>query len=227
MFNVLVAEDEKNIRKLIGIKLKNAGYNVTLVENGEQALNAVYENHVDIIIADVMMPVMNGYELVKNLRRDNVKIPVIMCTAKGSIYAKAEGYDAGVDDYMVKPIDFDELLMRIKAILRRAQTVSERKLTVGNVVLDYDTLTISDDVKKVSLTKKEFCILYKLLSYPEKSFSKTQLFEEFWSFDSDTEEDAVKVYVNKIRNKITDFKEIDVETVRGVGYRGVRNEKEN
>jgi DNA-binding response OmpR family regulator len=125
---------------------------------------------------------------------------------------------------MVKPIDFTELLMRIKAVLRRSETVSERKLVLGNVTLDYNSLTVYDNEKSVSLTKKEFGILFKLLSYPEKSFSKSQLFEEFWSFDSDTEEDAVKVYVNKIRNKIEGFKEIDVQTVRGVGYKGVRNE---
>ena len=188
-------------------------------------VNAVYENHVDIMIVDVMMPIMSGYELVKNLRQDKIKTPVIMCTAKGTIDDKAEGYNIGVDDYMVKPIDFDELLMRIKAVLRRAQTVSERKLTVGSVTLDYDTLSITSGDEKVTLTKKEFSILYKLLSYPEKSFSKSQLFEEFWAFDSDTEEDSVKVYVNKIRNKISQFSEIDVETVRGVGYRGVRHGK--
>ena len=225
MFNVLVAEDEKNIRNLIGIKLKNAGYNVIFAKDGQEALNAVYENHVDIMIVDVMMPIMSGYELVKILRQDKIKTPVIMCTAKGTIDDKAEGYNIGVDDYMVKPIDFDELLMRIKAVLRRAQTVSERKLTVGSVTLDYDTLSITSGDEKVTLTKKEFSILYKLLSYPEKSFSKSQLFEEFWAFDSDTEEDAVKVYVNKIRNKISQFSEIDVETVRGVGYRGVRHGK--
>ena len=225
MFNVLVAEDEKNIRNLIGIKLKNAGYNVIFAKDGQEALNAVYENHVDIMIVDVMMPIMSGYELVKNLRQDKIKTPVIMCTAKGTIDDKAEGYNIGVDDYMVKPIDFDELLMRIKAVLRRAQTVSERKLTVGSVTLDYDTLSITSGDEKVTLTKKEFSILYKLLSYPEKSFSKSQLFEEFWAFDSDTEEDSVKVYVNKIRNKISQFSEIDVETVRGVGYRGVRHGK--
>ena len=224
MFNVLIAEDDFNIRKLIGIKLKNAGYNVILTANGQEALSAVYENHVDIMIVDVMMPIINGYELVRELRRDKIKIPVIMCTAKGGIADKIEGYDAGIDDYMVKPIDFTELLMRIKAVLRRSETVSERKLVVGNVTLDYNSLTVYDNEKSVSLTKKEFGILFKLLSYPEKSFSKSQLFEEFWSFDSDTEEDAVKVYVNKIRNKIEGFKEIDVQTVRGVGYKGVRNE---
>ncbi|MBO5712748.1 MAG: response regulator transcription factor [Clostridia bacterium] len=225
MFNVLIAEDENNIRKLISIKLKNAGYNVLLACDGLEALNIVYETHVDIIIADVMMPNMSGYELVKTLRDDGKKIPVILCTAKGGIHDKAEGFSLGVDDYMVKPIDFDELLMRIKAVLRRSQTVSEQKLIIGSVVLDYNTLTVSNGTVTESFTKKEFNILYKLLSYPEKSFSKSQLFEEFWSFDSDTEEDAVKVYVNKIRNKIEPFSEIDVQTVRGVGYRGVRNEQ--
>ena len=225
MFNVLIAEDEKNIRKLIAIKLKNAGYNVILASDGEEALSLAYENHVDIIIADVMMPNMSGYELVKSLRDDGNKTPVIMCTAKGNISDKAEGYALGVDDYMVKPIDFDELLMRIKAVLRRSETVSERKLTVGSTVLDYDTLTVTNGEVTESFTKKEFGILYKLLSYPEKSFSKSQLFEEFWSFDSDTEEDAVKVYVNKIRNKIEAFTEIDIQTIRGIGYRGVRNER--
>lgn len=225
MFNVLIAEDENNIRKLIAIKLKNAGYNVILASDGEEALSLAYENHVDIIIADVMMPNMSGYELVKSLRNDGNKTPVIMCTAKGNISDKAEGYALGVDDYMVKPIDFDELLMRIKAVLRRSETVSERKLTVGSTVLDYDTLTVTNGEVTESFTKKEFGILYKLLSYPEKSFSKSQLFEEFWSFDSDTEEDAVKVYVNKIRNKIEAFTEIDIQTIRGIGYRGVRNER--
>ena len=225
MFNVLIAEDEVNIRKLISIKLKNAGYNVILASDGEKALSLAYENHVDIIIADVMMPNMSGYDLVKNLRNDGVKTPVILCTAKGSIDDKAEGFSLGVDDYMVKPIDFDELLMRIKAVLRRSQSVSERKLTIGNTVLNYDTLSVTNGEVTETFTKKEFGILYKLLSQPEKSFSKSQIFEEFWSFDSDTEEDAVKVYVNKIRGKIEKFSEIDVQTVRGVGYRGVRNEQ--
>ena len=225
MFNVMVVEDEKNIRKLIEIKLSNLGYNVILAENGKDALFKLAENHVDIMLVDAMMPVMDGYELVKEIRNDGNNVPVIMVTARGSLADKSQGFDVGVDDYMVKPIEFDELSLRIKAVLRRAKIVSDRKITVGDTVLDYETLTVSNLENKVLLTKTEFGIIYKLLSYPERSFSKTMLFEEFWSWDSETEEDIVKVYINRIRNKIAPFKNIDVETVRGIGYRGVKNER--
>ena len=224
MFNVLVAEDDYNIRRLMEIKLKNAGYSVISAVDGDDALFKFHENHIDITVVDVMMPKKDGFEFVKELRSCGFKTPVIMCTALGSIDKKAEGFSLGIDDYIVKPVDFDELIMRIKAILRRANMVSDRKLTVGSVTLDYDLLTVYDDKNRVQLTKKEFCILFKLLTYPEKTFSKSQIFEEFWDFDSDAEEDSVKVYINKIRNKIECFKEIDIDTVRGVGYRGIRNE---
>lgn len=224
MFTVLIVEDDKNLRNLMDIKLKNDGYNTLTAENGKVAMQRFSENHIDIMLVDAMMPIMNGYELVKAIRQDGSLIPIIMITAKGTIEDKEQGFDSGVDDYMVKPIDFNEMLMRIKAVLRRAKIVSDRKIFVGSTVLDYDTLTISDGVNKISLTKKEFSILYKLLSYPERSFSKTAIFEEFWSWDSDTEEDIVKVFINKIRNKIEVFKNIDIETVRGIGYRGVKYE---
>ncbi len=224
MFNVLVAEDDYNICRLIEIKLKNAGYSVVPAVDGEDALCKFHENHIDIMVVDAMMPKKDGFEFVKEIRLAGDKTPVIMCTALGSIDDKAAGFSLGVDDYMVKPVDFDELIMRIKAILRRANMVSDRKLTVGSVTLDYDLLAVYDDKTRVQLTKKEFCILFKLLAYPEKTFSKSQIFEEFWDFASDAEEDSVKVYVNKIRNKIECFKEIDIDTVRGVGYRGIRNE---
>ena len=224
MFNVLVAEDDYNICRLIEIKLKNAGYSVVPAVDGEDALCKFHENHIDIMVVDAMMPKKDGFEFVKELRLAGDKTPVIMCTALGSIDDKAAGFSLGVDDYMVKPVDFDELIMRIKAILRRANMVSDRKLTVGSVTLHYDVLAVYDDKTRVQLTKKECCILFKLLAYPEKTFSKSQIFEEFWDFASDAEEDSVKVYVNKIRNKIECFKEIDIDTVRGVGYRGIRNE---
>lgn len=225
MFNVMVVEDDKNIRKLIEIKLTALGYSVITAENGAVALNKLNENHIDIMLVDAMMPVMDGFSLVKAVRGDGNNIPIIMVTARGSLADKSQGFDLGVDDYIVKPIEFDELSLRIKAVLRRAKIVSDRKITVGNTVLDYDTLTISKGEEKVVLTKTEFGIIYKLLSYPERTFSKSMLFEEFWSWDSETEEDIVKVYINRIRNKITAFSDIDVETVRGIGYRGVRNEK--
>ncbi len=226
MFNVLIIEDDKNIRRLIEIKLKNEGSNVFTAENGQIGLEIMHEKHIDIILVDAMMPVMNGYEFLKAIREEGILTPAIMVTAKGSIEDKAEGFQAGVDDYMVKPIDFTELSLRIKAVMRRAKIVNERKIKVGSVVLDYETLTVSNGENKVNLTKKEFGILFKLLSYPEHSFTKSNLFEEFWDFACETEEDVVKVFINKIRNKISCFKEIDIETVRGIGYRGVKYEVE-
>lgn len=225
MFNVLIVEDDFNICKLMKIKLSQEGYNCFTAHNGLEGIEKLAENHVDIVIADAMMPKMDGFEMVKEMRSLNFATPVIMVTAMGEIEDKSKGFMVGVDDYMVKPIDFKELFLRMKAVLRRANIVSEKKIVIGSTVLDYNTLTVSCGEEKETFTKKEFQILFKLLSYPEQSFSKSALFEEFWSFDSDTEEDAVKVYINKIRNKISRFKEIDVETVRGVGYKGVKNEK--
>ncbi len=224
MFNVLVLEDDKNIRRLTEIKLKNEGYNVYAVSNGKQGLEIIGDKHVDIIIADVMMEDMDGFEFIKTIRELKITTPCIMVTARGSIQDKTQGFLLGADDYMVKPIDYEELFMRMKAVLRRAKIVSEKRLIVGETTLDYETLTVFDKQNKVTLSKREFSILYKLLSYAEKSFSKSVIFEEFWDYDSDAEEDAVKVYINKIRNKISCFKEIDIETIRGLGYRGVKNE---
>ncbi|MBO5851001.1 MAG: response regulator transcription factor [Clostridia bacterium] len=225
MFNVLIVEDDYNICKLMKIKLSQEGYNCYTAYNGIEGLERLAETHMDIVILDAMMPKMDGFEMVKEMRSLNYATPVIMVTARGEIEDKSRGFMVGVDDYMVKPIDFKELYLRMKAVLRRANIVSEKKIIIGSTVLDYNTLTVSCGEDRETLTKKEFQILFKLLSYPEQSFSKSALFEEFWDFDSDTEEDAVKVYINKIRNKISRFKEIDVETVRGVGYKGVKNEK--
>lgn len=224
MFTVLIVEDDKNLRNLMNIKLNKEGYNTVTAENGKVGLEVFYNNHVDIVLVDDMMPIMSGCELVSNLREQGSSVPVIMLTAKGTIEDKEHGFLSGVDDYMVKPIDFNEMLLRMKAVLRRAKIVNERRITIKNTVLDYETLTVFDNDNKVALTKTEFGILYKLLSYPERSFSKGDLFEEFWPWDSNTEEEIVKVYINRIRNKIQPFSCIDVETVRGIGYRGVKNE---
>ena len=227
MFNVLIVEDDKNIRKLMEIKLKAEGYNTSTACDGLDALDKVGKSHYDILIVDAMMPNMNGYEFLSEIKSLDMNIPSIMVTAKGDIEDKAKGFTVGVDDYMVKPIDFKELSLRIKAVLRRAKIVSERKIKIGNTILDYDTLTVSNSENSITLTKKEFGILYKLMSFPEQSFSKRKLFEEFWDFDSETEEDTLKVHINKIRNKISVFKNIDIETVRGIGYRGVKYDNEN
>ncbi len=225
MFNVLIVEDDHNICKLMKIKLSQEGYNCYTAHSGVEGLECLAETHMDIVILDAMMPKMDGFEMVKEMRNLKYATPVIMVTARGAIEDKSKGFMVGVDDYMVKPIDFKELFLRMKAVLRRANIVSEKKIVIGSTVLDYNTLTVSCGEDRETLTKKEFQILFKLLSYPEQSFSKSALFEEFWDFDSDTEEDAVKVYINKIRNKISRFSAIDIETVRGVGYKGVRNEK--
>lgn len=227
MFNVLIVEDDKNIRKLMEIKLKAEGYNTTTACDGLDALDKVGKSHYDILIVDAMMPNMNGYEFLTEIKNLGINIPSIMVTAKGDIEDKSKGFTVGVDDYMVKPIDFKELSFRIKAVLRRAKIVSERKIQIGDTLLDYDTLTVSNSENSITLTKKEFGILYKLMSFPEQSFSKRKLFEEFWDFDSETEEDTLKVHINKIRNKISVFKNIDIETVRGIGYRGVKRDNEN
>ncbi len=226
MFNILLCEDDINILRLMKLRLTNSGYNVFCAEDGVKGLEVFLNNHVDLMIIDVMMPNKNGLELLKEIRDLGSTTPAIMVTAKGSLEDKTQGFLVGVDDYMVKPIEFEELLLRIKALLKRAQIVNEKKLVIGNVTLDYNTLTVSSSKGlEVTLTKREFSILFKLLSYPETSFTKGQLFDEFWGYDSPSDEDTVKVFINRIRTKIKDFDEIDVATIRGIGYKGVRNEK--
>lgn len=226
MFKVLVADDEVNIRNLIKLKLSGEGYDVVCASDGSEALSRLYSKCFDICIVDVMMPVMDGFSLVKQMRSENINTPVIMVTAKGNTEDKIEGFRSGIDDYMVKPVDFEELSLRIKALLRRYRIATERKITVGGTVLTYDTLTVSNEKLNLTVTlqKKEFLILYKLFSYPEKTFSKGQLYDEFWGLDNFGDVDAVKVYVSKIRSAIEPFPEIDIATVRGIGYRGIKNE---
>ncbi|MGN0819344.1 MAG: response regulator transcription factor [Christensenellaceae bacterium] len=223
MFNVLICEDDKNIRKLIEIRLTQQGYHVFTASDGLEGLKLFESNRIDIIVVDAMMPKMDGFELIREIRKINLNIPAIMVTARGNLEDKTHGFMLGIDDYMVKPIEFDELLLRIKALLRRAKIISEKELKIGDVVLDYATLTVSDGKNRsVTLTKKEFSILFQLLSFPEMSFTKGQLFEAFWDVSSMSDEDSVKVFINRIRSKIKDFPEIDIATIRGVGYRGVR-----
>ena len=226
MFNILLAEDDENLRKLMEIRLKDNKFNVYSASNGKEALDKLYNNPVDIMVVDIMMPIMDGYELVKTARQDYPNIPAIMVTAKDAFEDKNKGYSLGIDDYMVKPVNCDELVLRINAILRRAKIVSERKIVVNNTSIDYNSLTISGNTgKSTTLAKKEFSILFKLLSYPERVFTKSELFDEFWGSNSDTDENTIKVHINYIRNKIKDFPDIGIENIRGFGYKGVRNEK--
>ncbi|MBE5764978.1 MAG: response regulator transcription factor [Clostridiales bacterium] len=224
MYNVLVVEDEINILKLMNIRLTKSGFNVFTAENGEMALNVLSKEEIDLVVADVMMPVMDGFEFVERMRAEGKNIPVIFVTAKESLDDKRTGFNLGADDYMVKPIDHEELVLRINALLKRADIRRTKKLTIGSCTLDYESLSVfNSDGYTVQLSKKEFLILYKLLSYPERIFTKNQLMDEFWGYESDTYSDTVKVHINRIRNKISSFPEIDVITVRGLGYRGVKN----
>ena len=224
MYNILIVEDEVNILKLMNIRLTKSGFNVFTAENGEQALSVVAKEDIDLIVADIMMPVMNGFEMIENIRADGKNIPVIIVTAKEGLEDKKIGFNLGADDYMVKPIDHEELVLRINALLKRADIRRDKKLTIGSCVLDYEQLSVYNDKGDIAqLSKKEFMILYILLLYPERIFTKNQLMDEFWGYESDTYSDTVKVHVNRIRNKIAPFSEIDLVTVRGLGYRGIRN----
>ncbi len=226
MFNILICEDDLHILQLMKIRLTQQGYKTYTATNGEEGLEIFENNPIDLMIVDVTMPKMNGFELVKKVRALDSQVPAIIVSARGNLADKTQGFLVGIDDYMVKPIEFGELLLRIKALMRRAKIVIEQKITISNVVLDYSSLSVSDNAeRKVVLTKREFSILFKLLSYPERAFTKGQLFDEFWGFGSASSEDTVKVFINRIRSKIKDFPEIDIATIRGIGYKGIRNEK--
>ena len=224
MINILIAEDEENLLNLYKIRLDKRGYNVILANNGKQAIDIIYKGGVDLAILDVMLPIYSGFEVLETIRRLQLEIPVIMATSMGQLSDKKEGFSLGADDYLVKPFDFDELLMRIEAIVRRYKINAESKIVVGDTTLDAETLEVFNKNNKVVLSKKEFLILFKLLSYPEKTFTKEQIFDEFFGIDSNADYDSVKVYISKIRKQIAVFDNIDIDNIRGVGYRGIRNE---
>ena len=224
MVNILIAEDEENLLNLYKIRLDKRGYNVILANNGKEAIDIIYKGGVDLAILDVMLPIYSGFEVLETIRRLQLEIPVIMATSMGQLSDKKEGFSLGADDYLVKPFDFDELLMRIEAIIRRYKINAESKIVVGDTTLDAETLEIYNKENKVILSKKEFQILFKLLSYPERTFTKEQIFDEFFGIDSNADYDSVKVYVSKIRKQIAVFDNIDIDNIRGVGYRGIKNE---
>ena len=224
MFTVLIAEDDLNTRRLTADVLEENGYNVLTAKNGAEALQLLDEKHADLIIADIMMPVMDGYELTGQLRKAGSTIPIIMVTAKEAIADKKRGFIEGTDDYMVKPVDEEELLLRIAALLRRAQINNEHKITVGGTVLDYDTLTVTSNTGRTELPPKEFMLIYKLLSYPDKIFTRRQLIDEIWDLSSESDERTVDVHVNRLREKFRDNPDIEIVTVRGLGYKGVKKQ---
>lgn len=222
MFSVLVCEDDRNIRHLISEYLLQDGYTVLESENGEDALSKLSANHIDLLITDIMMPVTDGFELVRELRKTGSEIPVLIITAKASTEDKKTGFGCGADDYMVKPIDMEEMLLRVAALLRRAKAVSDRKLTVGSTVLDYDNYSALVNGGKITLTNKEFLMLFKLLSQSDRIFTRTQLMDEIWGYDSDSTERTVDVHVSHLREKFGNCSDFEIVTVKGLGYKAVR-----
>jgi two-component system, OmpR family, response regulator len=222
MFNILVVEDDEHIRKLMRVVLQKEGYNVFTAEDGRKALGLMDTQQIDLIVLDIMMPNMDGYEFVKELRSGNCMVPILMATAKQLPEDKKRGFLVGTDDYMTKPIDTEEMLLRIKALLRRAQIVNERKLVIGKVVLDYDSLTVTREDNKQTLPKKEFYLLYKLLSYPDHIFTRIQLMDEIWGMENESDDLTVNVHVNRLRKRFENYSEFELVSVRGIGYKAVR-----
>lgn len=224
MFTILIAEDDQNTRKLTVDVLEENGYNVLTAKDGAEALELLDSKHADLIIADIMMPRLDGYELTRQLRSAGSTIPIIMVTAKEAIADKKKGFIEGTDDYMVKPVDEEEMLLRITALLRRAQINNEHRITIGGTVLDYDTMTVTDRSGKTELPLKEFMLLYKLLSYPEKIFTRRQLIDEIWDLSSESDERTVDVHVNRLRERFRNNTDFEIVTVRGLGYKGVKKQ---
>lgn len=222
MFHVLVADDDKNTRKLLKAVLEAENYTVYTAADGIEALEIIDREHIDLVLLDIMMPNMDGYEFTKTLREARNNIPVLMISARQEPTDRRQGFIVGTDDYMTKPIDMEEMLLRIKALLRRAQIVNERMIRIGEVVADYDSMTVSRGEESFVLPQKEFLLLYKLLSYPGKIFTRIQLMDEIWGSDSDSGWETVTVHIGRIRKKLENWNDFEIQSVRGLGYRVVK-----
>ncbi|MBQ4150572.1 MAG: response regulator transcription factor [Clostridia bacterium] len=221
MFKILVVEDDREQNRSVCAFLNQSGYEATGCLSAEEAYDAMYENVFDLIVSDVMMPDIDGYEFAKTVRSLNTDIPILFMTARDDFASKQRGYRVGIDDYMVKPIDLDELFLRIGALLRRAKIASSRTLEIGNFKMDMDERTAYLDGEEIMLTAREFSLLYKLLSYPKKTFTRTQLMDEFWDADTASGPRTVDVYMTKLRAKLADCKDFEIVTVHGLGYKAV------
>lgn len=222
MFQVLVVEDNPNTRMLMETVLKRNGYEVATAENGVAALKVMDERHIDIVLLDIMMPEMDGYAFTEELRQNGNSTPILMATAKQLPEDKRKGFLVGTDDYMTKPVDMEEMLLRIRALLRRSQIVNERRLTIGETVLEYDSLTVTRGSERQTLPQKEFYLLYKLLSYPDKIFTRLQLMDEIWGMESESTDTTVNVHINRLRRRFEHYPEFELVAVRGLGYKAVR-----
>ncbi len=222
MFNLLVVDDEKNARLYMEAVLKKNNYNVFTACDGKEALDILDREHIDLVLLDIMMPNMDGYEFTEMLRSVNDTMPILMISAKQLPDDRRRGFLAGTDDYMTKPVDEQEMLLRIKALLRRARIVNEKKITVGDAVLDYESLTVSRKDETVFLPQKEFQLLYMLLSYPGKIFTRIQLMDEIWGPECETGWETVTVHIARLRKRFENWDEFSIESVRGLGYRAVK-----
>lgn len=222
MFRILVAEDDKGTRRLMQDTLADAGYEPMLAADGQEALDLLMQKHVDLMILDVMMPKLDGFSLLSTIRHSGSQLPVLVLTAKEAMADKKQGLRLGADDYMTKPADEEELLLRIGALMRRAQAISSRRLTVGGTTLVYDSLSVECGGSVTELPRKEFQLLYKLLSCPDKTYTRRQLMDEIWDLGSDSDEHTVNVHINRLRDRLKENRDFAIVTVRGLGYKAVR-----
>jgi len=219
MFSVLVVEDDETINKMICAKLKQENFKTFQAFDGEEALNIMDREHIDLIICDIMMPNMDGYELTRELRSVHNTIPILMVTAKSQLEDMEKGFKAGTDDYMIKPINMKEMILRVNALLRRAQIANERKLVIGDAILDYDALTVKIGNQEFDIPQKEFYLLFKFLSNPNKIFTRLELMDEIWGMDSEVDERTIDSHIKKLRRKFENYSAFKITTIRGLGYK--------
>lgn len=222
MLKILIAEDDRELRQLFSHVLTKNGYSVTGVLDGQEAIDALLHEYYDLIISDIMMPRMDGYEFVRLLREGGNTTPVMMITAKDAFDDMQKGFISGTDDYMVKPINVNEMVLRVGALLRRAQMINDRKQIIGSTILECDTLTVTYENESFVLPQKEFMLLYKMASYPGKIFTRHQLMDEIWGYDNESDTHTVDVHIGRLREKFRDCKDFKIVTIRGVGYKVVR-----
>ena len=222
MFQILIVEDDKELSQLFQKVLEKNGYQVKSASDGAMALEILDKEYIDLIISDIMMPVMDGYELVHRLRESDNHIPVMMITAKDAFDDMRRGFISGTDDYMIKPVNVNEMVLRVGALLRRAQMINERRQTIGSTVMDLDSLTVTTENESFILPQKEFMILYKMSAYPGKIFTRNQLMDEIWGYENESDTHTVDVHIGRLRDRFRDSKDFKIVTIRGVGYKVVK-----
>ena len=224
MFNILVVEDNLDLRELFVTTINNAGYRAFGATDGLDALNLMDNTHIDLIVADIMMPKMSGYELTKELRSLGNSIPILMVTPKDDYDSLQKGFSFGADDYMIKPVNVNELLLRIQALLRRARINSEKKIVIGSTIIDYESITVKYNDDDIVLPLKEFNLLFKLLSFPGKIFTRQQLMDEIWGMDSETDDRTINAHINRLRDRFSNNQDFEIVTIRGLGYKAVKKQ---